>query len=94
MRPFILTAIISLLTTSVFAADPSVKITSFSYVTGSNRMAELCGEVSDTTSPQTYVQVTVDPNTKNPAAYNVYAGRGKFCTVVVTYTGSAIAEIL
>lgn len=94
MRRLSLAAFICVFGPSVFAADPSVKITSFSYVTGSNRMAELCGEVSDTTSAQTYVQVTVDPNSKNPAAYNVYAGRGKFCTVVVTYTGSAIAEIL
>lgn len=87
-------ALISLLSLSAFAAEPSVKITSFSYVNGSHDMAELCGEVSNATSAPTYVQVTVDPNTKNPAFYNVFAGRGKFCTVVVTYSGTAIAEIL
>lgn len=94
MRSFLFAGAICLLNSSAFAADPSVKITSFSYVTGSNRMAELCGEVLDAGPAPIYIQVTVDPDSKNPAAYNVYAGRGKFCTVVVTYTGAAIAEIL
>lgn len=71
-----------------------VKITSYTYINQERKVAELCGVVLSPTTPATNVQVIVDYNTKRPATYNTLAGPdGKFCTVVVTYYGTAIAKL-
>lgn len=80
--------------TMAFAA-PSVKIDSYTYTANGVKTAELCGTVSDMTTSPTFVQITVDHGSKQPAIYNTLAGpNGKFCTLVVTYYGTAIATAL
>lgn len=87
---------VSLLSLSAMAfAAPSVKIDSYTYTGQGQKTAELCGTVSDMTTSPTFVQITVDHTSKQPATYNTLAGpNGKFCTVVVTYYGTAIATAL
>jgi len=93
MRKLMMVLALGLLSSTAFAAD--VKINSFTYVNKERRIAELCGTVTNTTGPSTFVQITVDETSKRPATYNTLAGpNGKFCTVVVTYFGTAIAEAL
>lgn len=93
MRKLMMVLALGLLSSTAFAAD--VKINSFTYVNKERRIAELCGTVTNTTGPSTFVQITVDETSKRPATYNTLAGpTGKFCTVVVTYFGTAIAEAL
>lgn len=83
---------------SSFAA--TVKITSFNFVRTNqdnfpSPLAELCGQVSDATTAPTYVNIMVDPGTKNPGSYNTLAGTdGKFCVAVITYRGRAEASIM
>lgn len=73
------------------AEAPKVDITSFFYVGDQTRVAELCGKVTGMSTPSTLVRVTVDENYK-PGIYNTLAGQdGKFCTLVLTYTGRASA---
>lgn len=94
MRSF--TFLISLfIVSSVFASEPTVKITSFVYNGQDKRAAELCGIVFDQTTTPTFVQVVVDQTTNRPANYNTLVGPdGKFCIAVVTFRGTAIAKIL
>jgi hypothetical protein len=86
----------SLLSFSALAsAAPTVKIDSYTYTSQGVRTAELCGTVSNMTATPTFVQITVDESSKQPAVYNTLAGpNGKFCTLVVTYYGTAIATAL
>lgn len=93
MRKLMMVLTLGLLSSTAFSAD--VKINSFTYINKERRLAELCGTVTGTEGPSTFVQVTVDERSKRPATYNTFAGpTGKFCTVVVTYYGTAIAEAL
>jgi hypothetical protein len=93
MRKVMMAITLSLISSSAFAAD--VKISSFIYVNKERRLAELCGRVTSAPGPSTFVQITVDERSKRPATYNTFAGpTGKFCAVVVTYYGTAIAEAL
>lgn len=93
MRKLILALVLSLSSVSAMAA--SVKITSFVYTSQDRKVAELCGVVSDATSTPTFVRVVVDEKSKRPATYNTIAdSEGKFCTVVVTYYGTASADVL
>lgn len=93
MRKLVLLSLL-LMSFSALAA-PSVKITSYVYVNQERKVAELCGVVSEAASTPTFVQITVDENSKRPATYNTLAGAdGKFCTVVVTYYGTAVAKAL
>lgn len=86
---------LSLMSVSAIAVEPSVQITSYTYVNQERKVAELCGVVSNSTGGANFVQITVDYNSKRPATYNTIAGSdGKFCTVVVTYYGTAQARIL
>ncbi|MBY0415628.1 MAG: hypothetical protein K2Q18_15750 [Bdellovibrionales bacterium] len=81
--------------TSVSAMSATVKITSFVYTSSERKVAELCGTVSEMTSSPTFVSILVDGKSKRPATYNTIAGLdGKFCTVVVTYYGTAEATAL
>lgn len=92
MRKLILLSL-ALVSFSAFAEGPSAKITSYVYINQERKVAELCGVVSDMTSTPTFVQITVDERSKRPATYNTLAGAdGKFCTVVVTYYGTAVAK--
>ena len=94
MRKLLIGLSFSLLSISAFAA-PSVKVTSFTYTGQERRTAELCGVVSEMTTTPTFVQVTVDESSRRPATYNTLVGAdGKFCMVVVTYYGTAIAKTL
>lgn len=83
---------------SVFAA--SVKVTSFNYVrTGPNDMgnplAELCGVVEGAQKSPTFVNVLIDPKSKNPGSYNTLAGvDGKFCIAVITFRGTADVSVI
>lgn len=83
---------------SVSAFSATVKITSFNYIRTGNvqsPIAELCGAVEGVTSAPTFVQVTVDQKTTRPGHYNTHAGtNGKFCMTVVTYRGTAEAELI
>lgn len=93
MRKLLFTLSLLTLCTGAFAAD--VRITSFVYTSQERKVAELCGVVSNAATTPTFVQITVDEKSKRPATYNTHAGpNGKFCTVVVTYYGTAIAEAL
>jgi hypothetical protein len=96
MRTLKLSVLFSLLTFSAFAsAAPTVKIDSYTYTAQGVRTAELCGTVSNMTATPTFVRITVDESSKQPAVYNTLAGAdGKFCTLVVTYYGTAIATAL
>lgn len=93
MRKLLFIFSLFLVSAGVFAAD--VKIDSYTYINKERRVAELCGTARNTSGPQTFIQITVDEQSKRPAIYNTFAGpNGKFCTVVVTYHGTAIAEAL
>lgn len=93
MRKLMMVLALGLLSGTAMAAD--VKITSFNYVNQERRVAELCGTVTGAEAPTTFVQITVDERSKRPATYNTMAGpKGKFCTVVITFYGTAIAEAL
>lgn len=96
MRKLMFTMSLTLLSLSAFAQSTAdVKITSFVYTTQERKVAELCGVVTNSTTSPTFVQITVDERSKRPATYNTLAGAdGKFCTVVVTYYGTAIARAL
>jgi len=85
-----------LISASTFAEDTTaaVKITSYTYINQERKVAELCGVVLNQTNVPSHVQVTVDYNSKRPANYNTVVGPdGRFCTVVVTYYGTAIAKL-
>lgn len=93
MRKLIMALSLTVLSTAAFAAD--VKIDSYTYVNKERKIAELCGTVTNSSTSQTFVQITVDEQSKRPAIYNTWAGpSGKFCSVVITYYGTAIAEAL
>ncbi len=90
---------LALLVSSVSAFSASVKVTSFNYVrigndNFNNPLAELCGLVTGGTTPS-FVQIKVDPKSKNPAMYNTMAGAdGKFCMAVITYRGTAEVSMI
>jgi len=75
------------------AGEPVVDITSF-IMTGSNtRLAEICGKVTGSDAEFTVVRILVDPKSNAPGSYNTLAAKdGAFCSVVVTYTGTASAS--
>lgn len=77
----------------VAAGEAVVAITSF-VMTGQNtRVAEICGKVTGNDAEFTVVRIVVDPKTNNPGTYNTLAAKdGAFCSVVVTYTGTASAS--
>lgn len=78
---------------AAIAVEPNVRITSYTYINHERKVAELCGVVFNMHKVPTYVQVTVDYNGSRPAHYNTLVGAdGRFCTVVVTYLGTAIAR--
>ena len=75
------------------AAD--VKITSYVYVNNERRVAEIWGVVTESDTPTTFIQITVDHKSKRPAIYNTLTGpKGNFCIIVNTFHGTAIAEII
>jgi hypothetical protein len=82
---------------SSFAAD--VKITSFNYIRTSGDtftapLAELCGTVTGLTDPA-FVKVVVDHKSNKPANYNTVVDTdGKFCMAVITYRGTAEANVM
>ena len=78
---------------AVAAGEPAVAITSF-VMTGQNtRVAEICGKVTGNDAEFTVVRIVVDPKSNNPGTYNTLAAKdGAFCSVVVTYTGTASAS--
>jgi hypothetical protein len=85
-------------TNSAFAGGLSVKIDSFTLIDQTLRLGELCGTVTVTPEVRTkigdYIAVTVtaDPKTGNPGLYNTLASQqGTFCTIILTYTGTATA---
>jgi hypothetical protein len=83
-------------TGSASAQAPEVKIESFYYTGNSvdNRTAEICGGVYPAPGAITHVAVTVDPRSKNPGSYTVAANSaGRFCTIVMTFTGTATAGV-
>lgn len=93
MRKLMMVLALGLLSGTAMAAE--VKITSYTYVNSDRKVAELCGLVSESETPNSFVQITVDHKSKRPATYNTIAGpNGKFCTVVITHYGTAIAEVL
>lgn len=83
----------AMMSSSVMAEVSNVRITSYVYVNQERKVAELCGVVDNMTRTPTFVQVTVDHNSNRPASYNTVVGpNGKFCMVVVTYFGTAVAR--
>lgn len=77
------------------AQTSEVRIESFYYTgTTQNRTAEVCGGVYPPPAAVSYVTVTVDPDSKNSALYTAATSRtGKFCLIVMTFTGRASADI-
>lgn len=95
MRSLKLILCLGLLSLSTFATAASVKIDSYTYSAQNSKVAELCGTVTGATTTPSFVQITVDYNSKQPAIYNTIANaNGKFCTLVVTYYGTATATAL
>lgn len=79
--------------TTSFADEPKVEITSFDYVNNAGRVAEVCGKVTGVDAA-TLVRVVVDTNSSNPGVYNVMAGKdGHFCAVVASYRGTVSASL-
>lgn len=92
MRKLLTIGALSLISFAAIA-ETSVSITSYVYVNTERKVAEICGLVKDSTTPATNVQIIVDYNSKRPGTYNTIAGPdGKFCTVVVSYYGTAKAS--
>ncbi len=96
MKKFI---VFALLVFSFASMAASVKVTSFNYVRNQNDLyhplAELCGLVEGATSTPSFVQVLVDPKSKEPASYNTIAGKdGKFCVAVITFRGNAEVNLI
>lgn len=80
---------------NAFADELKVDISSFVYAGSRTRAAELCGKVTGPINSMLTVRVVVDDKTDRPGVYNVLVGKdGKFCTTVVTYTGTAAASVL
>jgi len=76
------------------AGETVVKITSFVMSGQNTPVAEICGKVTGSAAEFTVVRIVVDPKTNNPGTYNTLAGKdGAFCSVVVTYTGTAGASV-
>lgn len=95
MKKLFFTLALMMTSSIALASDQSVKITSFTYTASGSKVAELCGTVSNVQTTPTFVQVTVDYQTKRPAIYNTIANaEGKFCLTVVTYRGTAEAKVL
>ncbi len=92
MRKLMMTIALGLMSSTVLAAD--VKITSYLYVNNERRVAEICGVVTGSETSTSFVQITVDHKSKRPAVYNTLSGpNGKFCTIVNSLHGTAIAEV-
>lgn len=89
-----LAVLVALISTNVLAEEPKVEITSFIMAGSRTRAAELCGKVTGMTKSFVVVKVTVDPNTDRPGIYNALVGQdGKFCTIVVSFSGTADASV-
>jgi len=76
---------------TVRSADPTIEITSFGPVDGNatNRVAEVCGRVSNANSDLTTIRISSDYKTSAPGIYNTFAARdGLFCQVINTITGT------
>jgi P pilus assembly chaperone PapD len=95
MRSLKLVLCLGLLSLSAMAAAATVKIDSYTYTEQNAKTAELCGTVTGATSTPSFVQITVDHTSKQPAIYNAIANaNGKFCAVVLTYYGTASVTAL
>jgi hypothetical protein len=74
--------------------SPIVEITSFLSAGSRTNAAELCGKVTDSKYDWTVVRIVADPQSNRPGIYNTLVGKdGKFCVVVVSYSGRAEASI-
>lgn len=79
---------------AAMADEGKVEITSYTMAGSRNRAAELCGKLTGVTKFPAYVRVTVDEKSDKPGIYNVIVGpEAKFCTAVITYYGTAIADL-
>ncbi len=81
--------------TSLFANDAKIDITSFRSAGLRTNAAEICGKVTGSTaSGFTVAHVTVDEKSGKPGHYYTLVGKdGLFCVAVVTYKGTAIAAV-
>lgn len=74
---------------SLSALAAEIKVTSFNYVGQQSRVAELCGVVSGHEG-HAHIRIAVDDQTSKPGIYNTIAGTdGKFCAIVMSYSGRA-----
>jgi hypothetical protein len=89
--------VLSLVGSFAFAADPTVKITSFRPIGGGTSRpvaAELCGKVDNIANGHAHIKAVVDYRSNDPATYNTFAGGdGSFCLVVSTYDGNVSVEL-
>ncbi len=80
--------------TSFAVAAPSVKITSFLSAGRGTKAAEVCGVVSGISGTWSPVKIIVDHDGERPGSYNtIVDAMGKFCVSVVTFNGTAKAEV-
>lgn len=85
---------------SSMALSANVKITTFNLVKMADNsldhpLAELCGKVENSSSTPTFINVIVDPGSRNPGSYNTIADKaGKFCLPVITYRGKVEVSII
>lgn len=80
---------------SVGFASTSIQIDSFVFVDRAAYLAELCGTVVGDHQRLVPVKITVDPNTNRPGSYVAHSdSSGKFCQVLVTYSGRAAVGFL
>lgn len=93
MFKLIMALALGIIGSTAMAAE--VKITSYNYVNNERRIAEICGIVTGSETATSFVQITVDHKSKRPMIYNTFAGpNGNFCTIVNSFHGTAIAEVL
>lgn len=94
IKSTVLSSAVFFMSLAATAEEPKVEITSFRFAGSRTLAAELCGNIVGVTAFPAFVRVTVDEKTDKPGIYNVVVGpEAKFCVSVVTYRGTAIADL-
>ena len=72
-----------------------VEIISFRRAGGVRSFAcEICGKVTGSEVAGQWIKIIVDPNSSRSRTYRAYGGSdGNFCLVVVTFSGTAEAQL-
>ena len=94
MKLFSTTLFVASVLAGQLALAAEVKITSYQYAGTRTRAAELCATVTGVDTFPAYIKITVDEKSEKPGIYNIVVGPELyFCTTVVTYEGTATANV-